>query len=355
MPSFPPGHVLGSQRNGLNHTGMNLGSFDRSLGRLRNTQYPTYSDALLDWYQAKNVKSVRLMFTWEAVQPALGGSVPGTTGGYADYWADLTDVVNRLLARNIYIILAPWQFNPGTRNTDIVYDGDPFTAADFADFWGKFSAAINASTSNDQRVAFDLINEPHTQAEAGGAGVGITLPDWFTYAQAAINAIRSAGGTNTIFIPGMGFDSASSFTTNGSSTAWTGLTDIPLNNIAVTVHCYDGNSSTSTTALRNACADLVNWARQHELKVNVGEIALDAGPNGSPPFRSDFLTAQAQWADWNSFCISNNDVIVGWNWWGNSAAKWWDDADSLGGSHWGLTVDDGASQTVYMDLIEATL
>jgi hypothetical protein len=283
----------------------------------------------------------------------LGGSVPATTGGYADYWADLTDVVHRLLNRNIYVVLAPWQFNPRTNNTDIVYDGAAFTSADFADFWGKFSAAINASTGSDQRVAFDLINEPHTLAEAGGAGAGTTLPDWFTYAQAAINAIRAAGGVNTIFVPGMGFASASSFTTNGSSIAWTALTDpAPLKSIAVTVHCYDGNSSISTTALRDACTDLFNWARQHDLKVNVGEIALDAGPNGKPPFRGDFLAAKAQWTDWNSFCLSYSDVIVGWNWWANSAGgTWWDDADSKGGSHWGLTLDDGASQTVYMNLI----
>jgi hypothetical protein len=64
---FSAEHVLGSQRNGLNHTGMNLGAFDRETGPVRDTNYPTYSDALLDWYRAKNVKSVRLMLSWEAI------------------------------------------------------------------------------------------------------------------------------------------------------------------------------------------------------------------------------------------------------------------------------------------------
>jgi hypothetical protein len=59
MPPYLPSHVLGSQRNGLNQAGMNLGAFNRFLGPVRGTHYPTYSDALLDWYQAKNVKSVR--------------------------------------------------------------------------------------------------------------------------------------------------------------------------------------------------------------------------------------------------------------------------------------------------------
>jgi hypothetical protein len=92
---------------------------------------------------------------------------------------------------------------------------------------GKFATAINGVTGNDQRVAFDLINEPHTHAESGNKSgdIGISLADWFTCAQAAISAIRAAGATNTIFVAGMAYTAASSFTTNGSSTAWLNLTD----------------------------------------------------------------------------------------------------------------------------------
>jgi len=353
----------GCQRNGLNHVGMNLGTFDPVAGPSRGTNYPTYPDALLDWYLTKNVQSVRLMFTWEAVQSKLGGVVPATDGGHADYWADLIDVLNRLLQRNIYIILAPWQFNPGSGDTDIVYDGASFTPVDFADFWGKFATAINGVSGNDQRIAFDLINEPHTHEESGfrPGDKGISLADWFTCAQYAIDGIRAAGATNTIFVPGMDYTAASSFTTNGSATQWLGLTD-PLANIAVTVHCYSGLGSADPTVLRDACTALVSWARTNNLKVNIGEIAIDAGYSGfcdgttTATPRSDFTTAQAQWNDWNSFCISNTDVLVGWNWWANSAeCPWWDAADSADGSHWGLTLDDGTSQTPYMDLIEVTL
>jgi hypothetical protein len=41
-------HMLGSQRNGLNHVSMNLGDFNTESGPVRGTNYPTYSDALLD-------------------------------------------------------------------------------------------------------------------------------------------------------------------------------------------------------------------------------------------------------------------------------------------------------------------
>jgi hypothetical protein len=357
---YPVNHMLGSQRNGLNHVAMNIGDFNRASGPVRGSNYPTYTDALLNWYQAKGAKSVRLMFTWEAVQAAPGGPVPAPAAGagYANYWADLTGVITRLLARGIYVTLAMWQFNTASGDTDIVYDDVAFTAASFADFWGKFAAAVNGVTGGDQRVGFDLINEPHTHAESGNkpGDIGISLTSWFACAQAAITSIRAVGAKNTIFVPGMAYTAASSFTANGSSTAWLTLND-PEKNIAVSVHCYSGLGSSSTSVLGDSHAALVTWARANGIKVGTGEIAIDAGNNGRPVYCSTFATAQTQWADWQSFCIANDDVLIGWNWWGNSAPAWWNQGDSCDsdGFHWALTLDDGATQTVYMNLIEASL
>ena len=42
-------------------TAPNLGSFDRVAGPQRGTNYPIYTDALLDWYQVKNIRSLRLI------------------------------------------------------------------------------------------------------------------------------------------------------------------------------------------------------------------------------------------------------------------------------------------------------
>ena len=355
MRTYSPNHVLGSPRNGLNHVSMNMAGFDRDTGPIRGTNYPTYSDSLLDWYWIKGVQSVRVLFTWEAVQSNLGGSVPSPKTGYAEYWSDLTRLLIRLLARNIYVILSPWQYNSASKDTDIVYDDAAFSDSDFATFWGNFAVAINRCVSQDQRIAFDLINEPHTHAESGNkpGDVGIGLDDWFAYAQAALDSIRAGGATNTVFIPGMCYTNARSFTRNGSSSKWLMLRD-PLENIAVTVHCYQGVTADHATALRDSFSSLMNWARTNSIKVNVGEIAIDAGNNGRSSWCSTFDKAQAQWADWNEFCLENDDVLVGWNWWANSEAGWWNDGDSTDGSHWGLTLDNGATQTVYTDLIEPT-
>jgi hypothetical protein len=200
-------------------------------------------------------------------------------------------VLTRLLARDISVILCPWQYNSASNDTDVVYHSAKFTPAQFADFWGKFAAAINGVTGADQRVGFDLINEP--QEPRGDGDIGIDLADWFACAQAAINAIRAAGTQNTIFVPGMDYTAANSFTTNGSSTEWLKLTD-PSKNIAITVHCYTGLGSASPKVLRGACSALVAWARTNGVKVNIGEIAIDAGDNGLPPFCGDFAIAQTQ-------------------------------------------------------------
>ncbi len=358
---YPVTHMLGSRRNGVNHVSMNLAAFDAGSGPVRGTHYPVYSDALLDWYKTKNVQAVRLMFCWEAVQPTPRGAVPpgaGAGAGYANYWADLAGVLTRLLARGIYVTLCPWGYNPASGDTDIVYRGAAITTGDFADFWAKFAVAVNGVTGNDARVALDLINEPHTHAQAGNkpGDIGISLAGWFACAQAAITAIRAAGATNTIFVPGMAYADAEGFTTNGSSAAWLALTD-PQRNIAVTAHCYTGLGKTSATILRDSCAALVAWARSRAIKVHIGEIAINAGSNGRTTFCGTFAAAQAQWADWTGFCAANDDVLVGWNWWGNSAAGWWNQGDSCDpqGYHWGLTLTDGASQTVYMDLIGSSL
>jgi aryl-phospho-beta-D-glucosidase BglC (GH1 family) len=254
------------------------------------------------------------------------------------------------LSRGIYVSLSPWQFNAASADTDITYDSASFTAANFADFWGKFAYAIHLATGGDQRVAFDLINEPHTHAESGNrAGdIGISLANWSAASQAAITAIRAYGVSNTIFWPGMSYTGASDFLSNGSAAAFLALTD-PLSNLAVSVHCYDqfNAHSTSATSHRNACSALVTWARTNKVLVQIGEIASDTGGDHSVSSGQ----AAAAWADWEAFQAANSDVLVGWCWWGVSQAGWWASDDY----HWGPTLDNGSTTTKYWTLIGSSM
>lgn len=356
--------------NGVNLAGMELGygTYDPDVGPILGTRYPNWAAENLDWYSENNVQSVRIPICWEALQKEAFGAL--SSGDPADsnfriYWDSLVKLVNELIARDIEVILAPWQYNQDAGTTDIVYKGEAFTKEQFADFWGKFSKAINAAVSDPGAVSFDLINEPHETNAFIPGDVGIARETWFDYAQAAIDAIRDpniGGAENTILVSGMNYGSARLFVENGSAAEFLTLND-PSDNLAVTAHLYIHElvdpivDETSDSALVNSVRQLLEWARANGVKVNIGEVAIDAGANGLGEFneQSNFAKAEVQWQQFTELCRDYSDVVLGWNWWANGAAGWWDQGDSAASDHWALSVDGGATETVYMDLIEASL
>jgi Cellulase (glycosyl hydrolase family 5) len=360
---YPPDHFLGLQRNGVNNVLME----SAINGLTPGTDYPLYSNALLDWYTtSKGMRSIRVTFRWEAVQPDSLGPIPGTADSLT-YWTNLVGLVTRLIDRGAYVVLAPWQFNINSSDTDVVYNSSSFTAAAFSDFWGKFASAMNAAVSSVGKpvgnVVYELINEPHERS-GKPSDIGITIDDWFSYARAALTAIRLPGtNNNTVLIPGMNYAAAHMFTTNGSAAKYEALFGAEKN-VAVTVHCYFGTvdpKSEVSTVLRQAfeSADvsapagtpsLIQWARQKNVKVHVGEIAVDAGDPGS-----SLVAGQAKWQQWHDFCVENDDVIIGWNWWANTQPPFGWHGDSTQGNHWPLTKTGGTTQTVYMDVIESSV
>ena len=400
---YPADHVLGSRRNGVNHVGMEMPFWTQGKTDPERTKtYPVTSPTLLDWYaNTMGMRSARVVFSWEAVQknpdplPAppfvpnvMGDIDPATkTGGYKDYWDDLVKLVIGFIDRGVYVTLCPWQYRPPSASTpgdtDITYRGQVFEPEHFADFWGKFATAINnnvaagfpldpsakfpTDATRQRKLAFDLINEPH---EGGGGVVGITITKWKTCTQRAIDAIRANPvNANTIFVEGMSYASAhlDKHHLDPIHILWETLSD-PLNNIAISAHCYDGTRilpgeaavEKPFDALRTACKDLLDWARPRGLKVHIGEVAVDAGFGGC----SDLPHAQSKWDDWSKFCLESDDVLVGWNWWANTSKNWgWSDEGSCkagqpnieGGRNWALTHDDGATYTVHADLIKASI
>lgn len=341
---LPPGQLPATFRTGTNLVGLESAryyQYDQTVGPGTH-QYPIYSTALLDYLQASGVANVRFLFSWEAVQSNLGGTVPSSIGGnYAAYWFQLTNTIAGLLNRDIKVMIEPWQPNNTTHDTDICYRGAKFTQANFADFWSKMATAINTFSNNNQNICFGLINEPHFGAITGGDAVS----NWYSYVQAAITGIRGTGATNTIYCPGWGFADSASFVSSGSAAQHLLLND-PLNNLGVTCHNYNGQivskgNPSSSTALRDACSSLLSWARSNNItKINIGELAIDNGnPNGS------LSVAQNQWADWQSFCLANKDIITGWNWWATGENGWWETNDSSTGSLWDLI--DGVTNSSF--------
>src|SRR5829696_7753868 len=181
------------------------------------------------------MRSARVVFSWESVQKnpdplpqpfvaAAMGAIPHLTGGFGHYWTDLVKLVIRLIDRGVYVTVGLYQHNKfannGKGDTDITYNDKSFEAEHFAHFWGKFATEINqavtagfppdpdflANPSRRDKLAFDLINEPHAPRPDGT--VGITVAKWVDCAKAAIQAVRAnPANTNTIFVEGMGYGS----------------------------------------------------------------------------------------------------------------------------------------------------
>jgi hypothetical protein len=404
--------MLGLRRNGVNHVGME-NSFRHQVDPgwpqgfaepVRGKTYPVTATGLLDFYAiSQGMRSARVVVAWESLQKnpdplprpfiaAAMGAVPhSTTGGFRDYWTDLVQLVIRLIDRGIYVTVGLYQYNKfannGSGDTDITYNDNPFDKEHFADFWGKFATAINesvtagfppdiefpANPARRDKLAFDLINEPHAPRPDGT--VGIVIANWVDCAKAAIQAIRAnATNTNTIFVEGMGYGSPNRDTHRinppNPQLLWEAVRPSdPLNRIAISAHCYDGvqilpgnttNVTKAKDALATACKDLLDWARQHDFKVHIGEVAVDAGVGGC----GTPATAVGQWDDWSKFCVQNDDVLVGWNWWGNTSQSWgWADEGSCkvgdpnnpGSRNWALTQDDGTTSSPHMTLIKNSI
>jgi len=176
----------------------------------------------------------------------------------------------------------------------------------FADFWSKLSTYYKGNN----KMIFGLMNEPNT----------MSTEVWLSDANAAIAAIRAAGATQLILVPGNAWTGAWSWNQNWYGTAnsqvMTGVKD-PANNYAIEVHQYmdsdhSGQSATCTSATAGSQALQVftSWAKQNNVKGFLGEWA--GGRND--------LCYQAI-TDITNYMDANSDVWLGWSWW--AAGPWW--------------------------------
>lgn len=325
---------VGAYRTGCNVVGLEEPTWSTGY------DHPLHSQGLVDYLATKNVGVVRIMVCWESLQSTSMGTISGA------YYTKLKTLVDRFLVKGIYVLIAPWQYNNTIGDTDMCYYGGAFTSAQFSDFWGKMATLF----SYDERIAFGLINEPHVSS--GGGMVGITLNNWFLYAQNAVNAIRGAGSSNYIVVPGMGYASAGSWVSNGSAAKFIAMTDtFTPKRLIAECHNYGATFASAANDLASENSAMAAHARTNGYKVFVGECAQSANPTTNPASANDI----AQWANWVTFNTSTySDVMLGWTWFGcddNTQAGWGTDF-----FHWSL-VNPGTNNvdSQFMNLIENTL
>lgn len=347
---------------GTNMVGMEMfyADYNQGSGPVGDTNYPIHDTRLIDYFASKGMTTIRFLFSWEAMQSTLMGPVPAANVGnyklYFDRYKNIVDYATNV--KGMQVIVEPWQANVGGGAGGARWRGDlvgsaAVPIAAWSDFWTRFAGVYAANP----RVSFGLVNEPNS----------MSTMSWWAIAQAGITAIRNAGATQRIFVPGNGYSAASSWTSNFYDTAapqrsnaygWLNangpglpISD-PLNNIVAEVHTYldadEGGGSTQITAITAAREHLtvvVDEARAQGYQVYLGELG----------FLASVPIAAATWADFIAYFEANPDVLVGFTWWAGGAPGWWDDIGASGGGHFSITPTSGATftgDTINMDMIE---
>ena len=349
---------------------MNYADYSQASGPAADTNYPTYDTRVIDYFAGKGMTAVRFLFSWEAMQANLSGPIPtpdtpSSGTNYQDYFANYKRIVDYATdVKNLRVVIEPWQAdsngNAGGPRWRGQLVGVDVPASAFADFWGKMAANFK----DNYLVSYGLVNEPNSMS---------TLT-WFADAQAAITAIRAAGSTQAIFVPGNGYTAASAWTANyydtgnpqySNADGWTNangagqpLSD-PLNNIAIEVHTYldpdqcgcdAGDPITAVTAARDQVSDTLVWATANGYKMYLGEIGMYAGFVAP----ANAFTAADAWADYVSYFNANRGPFLGFTWWAGGMPDWWND---IHGPHFAISPTDDINyvgDTVNMQMIEGS-
>lgn len=285
---------------GLNFRGVSLAGAEFGEGSLPGTYakdyiYPDQNE--VDYFKGKSMNTLRLPFRWERLQRSLGGEFDTTE------LARLDGFVTATTAKGVYVVLDPHNY---ARYNGNLIGGGTVTNAHFADFWSRLAIRYKGNS----KVIFALMNEPNTMA----------TEQWVSAANAAIQAIRTAGATNFILVPGNAWTGGWSWnqTWYGTANATAMLSIVDSgNNYAFEVHQYldgdaSGTSSTcvSTTIGVERLTAFTAWLNTNGKRGFLGEFA---GGNNATCKEAVQRTLQ--------YLQDNNNVWTGWTWW--AAGPWW--------------------------------
>jgi endoglucanase len=281
------------------YRGVNLagGEFGSALPGDAFTDYVYPYNEEIDYYVSKGMNVFRIPFRWERLQRDLDGPLS------APDLAELDRIVAHASGRGAAIVLDP--HNYGRRRIGgsevVIGESSALSPASFAGFWTQLAQHYRSN----RNVLFGLMNEPHDQN-------GAILLSVLNH---AIRAIRSAGATNLVLVPGNAWTGAHSWISSGNGELMLGVDD-PARNFAYEVHQYlDSDSSgTSPNCVTGAGAArlklFTEWARANRQKGFLGEFGAAANAGCLAELRDLMLHLQA-----------NSDVWIGWTYW--AGGPWW--------------------------------
>lgn len=285
--------VAPKRYRGINIAGAEFGA---PLPGIEGRDYYFATPSQLDYYLGKGMNTFRLGFKWERLQPTALGALNET------YLGKLDVLVTYATSKGATVILNPHNF---ARYYGVTVGSSGVPANVFANLWSRLAEKYKTNAN----VIFNLVNEPNN----------IVTEQWVTAANAAIAAIRTAGATNVIHVPGNSWTGAHSWYGPGYGTsnavAMLDITD-PIDNVVFEVHQYmdatSGGTSdqcVSATIGAERLVKFVGWLRANKKKGFVGEFA--GGRNAAC---NTAVTNMLKYME------DNGDVLEGWLWWAGGPA-----------------------------------
>lgn len=279
----------------VNLTGVNLSGAEFGSGDIPGAVFHNYvwdgpKDA--DYFVGKGMNIYRIPFLWERMQLVGGGPLSSSQLGF------LHTLVDYLTNNSRYSLLDP--HNYGAYFGGKI--GQSSSSIDlFCDFWYQMALEFK----DNPYVIFGLMNEPN--------GQNVTI--WEKAAQEAILAIRAAGATNLITVPGVDWTGAYSW---GETNApvMINIKD-PIDNFIYEVHQYldIDSSGTHPTCVNSTIGSVrltyfTQWARANGKRALLGEFGA-----------SNDTTCLEALDDMLTYMDNNDDVWAAWTYW--SGGPWW--------------------------------
>jgi len=278
---------------GINLAGAEFGGNPRGTFGVDYT-YPTSEN--IDYYADQGLDSIRVPFKWERLQPTDNGPLDPAE------LARLDAVVEHASARGLEVILDV--HNYGFRDGSLIGSAET-PNSEFADFWGKLAGHYK----DNPNVVFGLMNEPYEQS----------AEQWVDSANSAIAAIRDAGATQKIAVPGTYFVGAWSWVSSDNDTVVGGGIRDPLNNYRFEVHQYldtDSSGTSPDVVSENIgverLIEITEWAEQNGHTLHLGEFGVSDDPEALAAM--DKMLAYMQ---------QHSDVWEGGTYW--AGGPWWGD------------------------------
>ncbi|HEX2912692.1 MAG TPA: cellulase family glycosylhydrolase [Chloroflexia bacterium] len=275
-------------------TGVNLAGAEFTPNAIPGTygvdyQYPTQAE--VDYFMSKGLKTFRLPFLWERLQP-------GKFGAFDQGQFNLLDgFVSYVTGKGATVILDPHNY---ARYYGQLIGSKDVPVEVFADLWSRLAGQYK----DNPRVIFGLMNEP----------TNIQTQVWVAGTNSAIRAIRATGAKNMILVAGSSADHAYSWSQKWNGTAYggqmLGISD-PANNYAFELHQYldvDASGTFEKCVSGNIGSqrlqDFTQWLRQNHKRGFLGEFGSASNP-----------TCHAALDDMLNYVEQNGDVWRGWTYW----------------------------------------